>query len=210
MQAIKDLGITILFDVGANIGAYSILVASLDIVDTVYGFEAEQEAYTQFCNNIQLNKMDSKIAPRYEAVSNVNEEVVFGVADPMGGINGVISTTIHKHDMYKQQRKVQAITLDSEFKIKNKNLCFKIDVEGHELAVILGARQLLKDNKCFIQVELYREQEDLVNILTDLGYIRVLTVSADCYFTNFAWTQNDTLTLIERALAELTQCSKAQ
>ena len=42
---------------------------------------------------------------------------------------------------------------DQLLNYKNEKICFKIDVEGHELSVLKGLSKNLKENKCIILVE---------------------------------------------------------
>ena len=47
--------------------------------------------------------------------------------------------------------------------MKRDNLAIKIDVEGHELNVLKGFQNLLKSNKCIIQIEIFEKNFNLVN-----------------------------------------------
>ena len=56
-------------------------------------------------------------------------------------------------------------------KFKNKKLCIKIDVEGHEYNVIQGLEKILKENYTFIQIEIVKQNyEKTNNFLNNIGY----------------------------------------
>lgn len=200
----------VVFDVGANIGAYSILAQQIPSVEKVYAFEAEKTAYGELCKNIKLNNVSDKVEPHFLAVSDHNGEVVFGVQSPMAGINGVMDTIMHKLDFFKEQRKIQSVALDAEYCFQNRMLFFKIDVEGHESAVIKGADNLFSNNRCFIQIEIYRGQERGKQILAEHGYKQILKTGPDCYFTNLEWTATDTVALVEDAVKDMIKYNTAR
>lgn len=207
LAAIKKNKSQIIFDVGANIGLYSVLAASVSTVDKVIAFEAEQEAYKQLCNNIEINKMDDKAETHFVAVSDCVGEVVFGIVGSMSGANGIAETSIHNQKSFNEHRIISSITLDSLFDFSNKSLCLKIDVEGHESAVVQGTLKLLRNNKCFIQIELYKEPMQMIEALSKLGYNKVFNAGADHYFTNLKWTSEDTAELMNEAIADFISAS---
>ena len=79
--------------------------------------------------------------------------------------------------------------LDNLLKIKNKFLILKIDTEGYELEVLKGAIQLLKNNKCFCQIEVKdNNKNEVFSFLNDLDYNLVSTNQiniTDFFFSNF-------------------------
>ena len=52
---------------------------------------------------------------------------------------------------------------DEKLRFKNTILAIKIDVEGHELSVLKGLKNLIKNNKCIIQIEIFKKNLKLVN-----------------------------------------------
>ena len=59
-------------------------------------------------------------------------------------------------------------------------------MEGHEIEVILGSKNFLKNNYCFIQVEVLNKDkfDDLNILMSDLGYKKVHQIE-DHYYSNF-------------------------
>lgn len=52
---------------------------------------------------------------------------------------------------------------DEVLNFKEDNLAIKIDVEGHELNVLKGIQNLLKSDKCIIQIEIFEKNFSSIN-----------------------------------------------
>jgi FkbM family methyltransferase len=65
----------------------------------------------------------------------------------------------NKYKVYKGEFKFG----DEILNLKRDNLAIKIDVEGHELNVLKGIQNLLKSNKCIIQIEIFEKNFNSVN-----------------------------------------------
>ena len=51
---------------------------------------------------------------------------------------------------------------DQKFNFHKKNICIKIDVEGHEIYVIEGIKRLIKNNNVFLQIEIFNSNYNKV------------------------------------------------
>ena len=75
------------------------------------------------------------------------------------------------------------------FEFKNKFLVFKIDTEGFEHEVLVGAKKLLNNNNCILQVEVKNKNfQNVVNFLNSLSYIQIsdnINNKTDFFFSNF-------------------------
>ena len=65
--------------------------------------------------------------------------------------------------------------LDS-MKIKEKIDLIKIDVEGHEIETLEGAKNTIKENKPVIVIESFDKKQEVDNFLFALGYQHVDTI----------------------------------
>lgn len=183
LEMIKLCRCTKVFDIGANIGAYSVFAASLESVDVVYSYEAAPMSYSELSNNIKLNNFENKVKCQQFAVSNEDGDVSFMIASELSGINCIKGATFHNEGLYSDEISVPAVTLDSSHKMVNERLAFKIDVEGNEEAVLQGAEALLTNNQCFIQLEDYQtDNRDIDLFLEKLGYESFLQVKNDKYY----------------------------
>lgn len=175
--------VKVVLDVGANIGVYSHVATLANSVESIYAFEPDENAYKELENNILLNGVQSKVKPIRAAVSNAEGILRFGSHAPMAGVNSVIETSIHDQALFKDVKDVSAMRLDQLEGIRGKVLGIKIDVEGHELEVIGGAVDLLKESPAVIQLEHYLGGQ-IDRALSALGYFRFFVAGHDHYFTN--------------------------
>ena len=65
----------------------------------------------------------------------------------------------NEYKVYKGEFKIG----DEILNLKRDNLAIKIVVEGHELNVLKGIQNLLKSNKCIIQIEIFEKNFNSVN-----------------------------------------------
>lgn len=172
----------IVFDVGANIGSYSKLLASSGNVKKIFAFEPHPQAFklllsnTAGCQNVTCVNT---------ALSNACGEIKFyDRADK----NGSSHASIHKevfsviHLVPSVETSVIARTLDdfcSLEAVEHIDL-LKIDVEGHELQVLEGARSMLKARKIrSIQFE-FTQLNSVLGIFF-LDFWRLLSPQYDIY-----------------------------
>jgi FkbM family methyltransferase len=124
-------------DVGANIGAYSILAASLPGTRSI-AFEPAADTYELLLANIRLNEYESRVTPHRSAIGNETGEI--SMTSGLDTINHVAGST----EAAVAREKVQIRTLDDIFGIDCPAVV-KIDVEGYETHVIEGAERLLEN-----------------------------------------------------------------
>ena len=68
-------------------------------------------------------------------------------------------------------------TGDEFIKLKNETIAIKIDVEGHEINVLEGLKNILKRNKVILQVEIYEKNFEIVNNrILSFGYKPIFKV----------------------------------
>lgn len=131
-------------DIGANIGFYSLAFAKkLNLNGKVYAFEPNPKTYAQLQRNCCLNTFAANIFTYNLAVSNQEKTIPFYYDK----VNSGSATAVFYEDMQGKVEKteVSAITLDKfieKEKIAQIEL-IKIDVEGHEIELLEGAKQAL-------------------------------------------------------------------
>lgn len=145
----------ILFDVGANVGQYSTALRQcFQDSATIYAFEPSAEAFAQYKENVPIGSHTHV----YPFGFGDREETV----DLYYSHSGAPVATVYRQktelDRYQRQEHetVTLRTLD-QFSAENQisRIDFlKVDVEGHELKVLEGARSLLEaDAIQYIQFE---------------------------------------------------------
>jgi FkbM family methyltransferase len=152
-------------DIGANCGFYSFQFAMQNL--KVLAFEPNSEALLKMNKTITKNQnLKDRIKVFPYGLSNINSKmnmrsmVKYGYIQTGG--SGITTEKISKNNSYK--------VYEGEFKIGDQvlnfqrdNLAIKIDVEGHELNVLKGIQNLLRSNKCIIQIEIFEKNFDSVN-----------------------------------------------
>jgi FkbM family methyltransferase len=118
-------------DAGANIGAYSVLAASLPGVRCI-AFEPTLDTYELLLENILVNRYQSRIAAHRMALGR--EQGKISVTSSLDTVNHVASAA----DEGSEKEDVPLNTLDGALEGEIPSIV-KIDVEGYETAVIEGA-----------------------------------------------------------------------
>ena len=139
----------VVFDIGANIGWYTILVAKcVGFSGQVHGFEPVPEIFKKLKDNVELNSNFNKTIKLHNvAVANEGDKEI-ELFSYKGLPHGLTSAKALYGDITSAKKViVQTKTLDEIWEA----LCFpeidliKVDVEGLEYDVVHGARKLIKE-----------------------------------------------------------------
>jgi FkbM family methyltransferase len=130
-----------MIDVGANVGFYS-LVGSLAF-DHVHAFEPCSATFVRLERNIQLSRK-RHVRAHSIGLSSVNETAALRTSPNNTGSNAVVRKGSVMHEA-KALEEIQLRTLDevaTELSLSDVGF-IKVDVEGHESAVLRGAHETL-------------------------------------------------------------------
>ena len=131
----------VVWDIGANIGLYSVQFAKCLSTDgAVYAFEPVPEVFIKLQ---EYTESHPQVTCFNIALSEVNGQTFIERGrDPLLATSKIIN---YKSDSSIQ---VQAITGDEFLRIEKGSFptFLKIDVEGHELSVLKGIKDLLENN----------------------------------------------------------------
>lgn len=203
----KYLNAEIFVDIGANVGAYTIVISSLECVKEAHAFEPSPETFVELEKNIALNKhCREKVNIYNTAISDAEGFAEFGIVGDYSGANSILKTSIHAREKSKNEITVNTIQLDRILGDISKTICMKIDVEGHEMEAIHGSCNLLKNNRAIVQLEDYTGGAgEIKDLMGELGYTRVLRIGPDQYFTNCAEVLRESaiIRIVENAAQEL-------
>ena len=139
-------------DVGANVGAYSLLLAQwAGPSGSVYAFEPAPDAFDGLVRHIAMNDLGATVSPVRAAVSDAPSESRFVVSSTAG--EGRLAASAEERE---RAITVPVTTID-EFCARERVApdFIKIDVEGSETAVLRGARETLRrcrDAAVFVEV----------------------------------------------------------
>ncbi|MEW6772890.1 MAG: FkbM family methyltransferase [Bacteroidota bacterium] len=171
----------IIFDIGANIGEYTLYAASLvNSNGKVYSFEPVQSMFYTLKQNVDLNShLRNKIICVNKGLGN--KKVILPIYDEQNNINeGLFS--IHQKN-FIHSKKIQDIEIDTLDNFVNENYLdridfIKIDVEGHELYVLQGGIDAIKKFHPKLMIEMSEKnfnaagysKIDIFKLLEDMGY----------------------------------------
>jgi FkbM family methyltransferase len=164
----------IAYDVGANIGYISLLLARMVGEEgCVYAFEPFPENLTRLRANLDLNEEGSKIVVIDSAVVDSTGPVRFLVG-PSGGMGKVNGSVGRKEFSYSDTISVAGISLD-DFIYGAGNpapQAMKIDIEGGEILAFSGMNKVLNEARPLILLELHGREASKIawETLTSSGY----------------------------------------
>jgi FkbM family methyltransferase len=169
---------TKIYDIGANIGVYSIYCSDIPNVSEIHAFEPAPAAYDLLNINASLQSKGSGLKIHPVALSSDEGEVNFEIVSPLSGANSIVTRPS------KTTRIVKAIPLDKFSTIRGDRVGVKIDVEGHEVSVLRGAEEFFSKNHCYAQIESLRIEavHEIKSIMNDFGYVHVFSLQNDHLF----------------------------
>jgi len=135
----------VFYDLGANIGFYSLLANQRIGEGKVYAFEPSTQSRAIFEKQMQLNSgriKNNRITLLPYAVSDSDKEIEF---TDNGSDGNTYLTSSPGFRVAKHKIKVKAVSIDSLIKQGyEKPTVLKIDVEGAELDVLKGAEETIR------------------------------------------------------------------
>lgn len=131
---------SVVVDVGANYGYYTMLAASRNKKGKTYAFEPVRETCEVLKKNVRENGFDN-VDVHNVAISESSGEAEFNVTEASD------SAGFYDHPNTKtlEKRTVKTSALDDFFGDKKIDL-LKLDTEGHELSVLRGMKNTLLQN----------------------------------------------------------------
>ena len=147
----------VVYDVGANIGYVSLLLAkAVGETGQVYAFEALPANVERLRANLEMNGMVSRVTVVPAAVVERNRLVRFLVG-PSGGMGKVDGSAGRQEVAYDEIIDVPGIALD-EFvfdQVHPSPRVIKMDIEGGEVLAFPGMPRLLAEQQPLILLELH-------------------------------------------------------
>lgn len=165
-------------DVGANIGGYALFAARWTRgAATVYAIEPSPSTFARLVENIRLNALETTVIPFPVAAGRVTEMAGFRYASDQPGSArhpglGDPLTTAGDHapvlvPVFRLDDLVRIFALRAPSHLK-------IDVDGYELDVLLGAEQMLRSDRLrgvLVEVDVSRgTAAEVRSLLTSHGF----------------------------------------
>jgi len=164
----------VFYDIGANVGSYSLIAASLmsDDNSVVVAFEPVYFNFYKLCENSIINKLSSRIIPLNVALTQDNKMMEMHISNSdFGSTQGF--------DTKEAQYCVKVLCASLDQMVESFGLPFpnhiKIDVDGSEKDVIEGGRKVFYDSRLqsvMIEVneENIKEASVIYNYFDDAGF----------------------------------------
>ena len=177
---IKKNKIEYFLDIGSCWGIYTLQVAKKNPEIEIYSFDV-------FFRNIErLNLMLNK--NKLNNVKTFNLAIGSEKKVEKFAVDEEYSPNYAKDSSGKFKIEVNQDKVDNLLHLKNKNIAIKIDVERMEHHVLKGAKELLKNNNCFIVIETDQKKSEVFNFLNSIAYNKIKhdLNTIDSFFTNFS------------------------
>ncbi|MGE0650807.1 MAG: FkbM family methyltransferase [Alphaproteobacteria bacterium] len=182
MDAARRYGADIFLDIGACFGLYALTMKKAFPDCEVHAFEPHPVNRRQLEANCLINPGIGEITVHGHALGERHETlgIKFDTHRNRGAAR--LNEDIHSEFM------VDVLPLDNLLPYRGRTIIMKIDVEGSESRVLRGMRQVLANNRCFLQVECLSDQDQVAfRALLDELDLRVVTrIGEDTFVTNMA------------------------
>jgi FkbM family methyltransferase len=149
-ELLGDFTDGIVIDIGANLGSYIVPLAKQHPHLQFEAFETQRIIYYQLCANIFLNRLSNVYAHN---VGLSNEKRITSYVLPnyaeetnIGAFSIDFDTRLKDYEVKSEGVTERMIIIPLDSMQYEKVRLIKIDVEGHELSVLLGAEHTLREN----------------------------------------------------------------
>jgi FkbM family methyltransferase len=172
----ENLGVGLVgVDIGANLGYFSILMGRLvGESGRIFAFEPMPDTYESLCKNISLNHLSNTSTVNAAVSDKAGSIRLF--TEPSAKLSKTASMVGYRLEGERGVTIVPSIRLDDYFSATScLPSLIMMDVEGAELSVLNGARQLISRCRPILLVEIHAwgsaESRAVLDLLIDLGYV---------------------------------------
>jgi FkbM family methyltransferase len=203
----------VIFDVGANVGNYSLaaagIFAGLPAGFVIYAFEPSLRTFEKLKNNVSKLQCVQAVNA---GLSDKNARAILYSDSEFSGLSSLNKRQLqHVGLVMNLREEVSLVTLDDYCARQGiAEVDFlKLDVEGHELLVLNGAGQMLASGKIrFIQFEFGGCNIDSRTFFRDFYYLlsshyRISRVLKDGLYPILAYRETDEIFITTNYFAEL-------
>jgi FkbM family methyltransferase len=185
-QLIRQHRLTHFFDIGANFGLYSLLLANEAELSVMHAFEPLPRNAHQFAANLYLNGLDERVTLHQLALSDQTGELELFVDPHSTGVSTLLAApSRRRQEAYRTSVRVQARRFDELFALRGVRALVKMDVEGAEFMALSGMVDFLAHNQVALQVEtMPQTEEQVAAFMAAAGYRAAGRLGADAYYTN--------------------------
>lgn len=174
----------VLYDVGANFGLYSVLMAKAAPWLRVEAFEPVSRTRAKLLRNIALNGLGDRVRVHALALSDRAGEAEIAVDPRSSGLSTLSPSAEEaaRRDFAATER-IPTARLDDLAEAAGRVIAVKIDVEGHEPAALAGMSRLLAEATGVLQVEIRERNVEAVRAaLAAAGWREIDRIEDELYF----------------------------
>ena len=161
-----------IIDIGANLGFYSILFASLSPNGKVFSFEPSTKNYKKLLENKELNQKYNLLTYKIGISDKKGYQKLFLTSNENLNEGGnFIGSNDLKNNLFSDD--FEDIKIETLDEIIDKNINFKlakIDTEGNELKVLNGMKYILKNNLKYLLIETSSNFDLINNFLKEFNF----------------------------------------
>jgi FkbM family methyltransferase len=179
----------VFLDVGGNLGYYSLSVDYMKLVKEIHCFEPDPLNLQMLRTNILLNKADGRITVHPYAATSQRKQLRFGLQRNDDYLNTGLSKILADDEIADgAEISVQGVPIDELIHFKDRRIVIKIDVEGAEEEALHGMLGILRNNSCFLQIEVWPVNLERVSATMKANGYRIVETRRehDYYWSNFA------------------------
>ena len=174
VRACERIKPDLLVDIGAHNGLYSCILLKRKLVSRAVLFEPDRRNLARLRANLLINQIHEN--------ADVREVALGRAAGRLKLVPGPASNTGQSRLVESGGNgagyDVNVVRLDDVLQLTGSVLAVKMDIEGHELAVLGGMERTLRLNCGLIQIETTDTREKVIAIMAGFGY----TLAADFYW----------------------------
>lgn len=161
----------VFWDIGANVGAYSLLAAKIELESKIVAFEPYIPTFAHLWDNIVLNTLQDRIVPLCVALSDRTHIDVLGIGDTRAGSSEHVLGRKGK-GLTQPSQTMAADDVVKVLHVRSPTLV-KLDVDGYELSVLAGMQELLRSpslRSLIIEVERGTTDKGVAEMLETVGF----------------------------------------
>ena len=168
----KSLNCKTFYDVGANVGIYTLYWLTLNIESNSISIEPFNENLNLLIRNIKMNNFTHRVKVVNQPLASRVELGFYNVSDNRPGGSSFKFDLFNNPDLI-DSKQTESLTIDSLFSTKLGPSILKIDVDGTDFEILQGARLSLKSNEIIsVLIESSEEkQKEIENYLKKFDYV---------------------------------------
>jgi FkbM family methyltransferase len=154
-------------DIGANFGLYTCIIGRQKLADRLIAYEPNKAVIGRLNEHIARNGVTG-VEIHETAVGATQHKAALAIGAP--GFDALTSV-VETPDQAGGDA-IDVVTLDETLSFAGQPLIFKIDVEGYELEVLKGGRNLFSKNYGYAQIESFEDEraKAVIAMMADYGW----------------------------------------